>query len=489
MDRRARIMATVGPASRDEAVLADLFAAGVDVVRLNLSHGRLEEHRETIARVRKVARAAGRHIPVMLDLMGPRYRLGEIQGRVKLAEGDTVRLGLAAGGAGKAARGMVHLPVEEEALAHLEPGERLLIDNGLIELQVEEKSGGVLTARVLTGGAVSSRKGLNLPDSDLPFTLSDKDRRDIRFAVAEQVDYLAASYVGRPVHVEAVRGELRAAGGELPIVAKLERANAVKHLDGLVEAADALMVARGDLGVEVPLHRVPVLQKQIVAAGRRLGKPVIVATQMLESMVEQPRPTRPEATVVANAVFDGADALMLSTETAAGRHPVEAVRTMARIIAEAEAWQVQGSGAAGVPRRRAADLAALATGEGDIPDIVSAAAVHAAGNLGVRWIVAFSQGGFTARLIARHRPEAGILVFTTDARVARQVQLVWGVRPLLMDADVQTLDEVVRVVEARLLADGLAAPGEAMVVLMGDPIRERPLTNLIRVSRIRASAG
>jgi len=357
---------------------------------------------------------------------------------------------------------------------------------------------------------VSSRKGINLPDSTLPFEISDKDREDILFAVEEGLDYLAASYVDRAENLEALRQISREAGDELPVIAKLERQGSIERLAELVESADALMVARGDLGVEVPLHRVPVLQKEIIAAGRRQGKPVIVATQMLESMMGHPRPTRAEASDVANAVFDGADALMLSGETAAGEYPVEAVEVMARIITEAEGYdrRVKKGRPAGGPRAMGAMAAmgamgavggvrALAAGGDEalerreaanalaVAEVVSAAGVFAADRLPVRQVVAFSQGGFTARMIARSRPEAPVLVFTTDPRVARRAQLVWGVRPLLMEAEVEHHDEVVEVVERQLLAAGLAEPGETIVILMGDPIEERPLTNLMRVHTLR----
>jgi pyruvate kinase len=256
-----------------------------------------------------------------------------------------------------------------------------------------------------------------------------------------------------------------------------------------VETADAVMVARGDLGVEVPLHRVPVLQKEIIAAGRRRGIPVIVATQMLESMMTQPRPTRAEASDVANAVFDGADTLMLSGETAAGRFPVEAIEVMDRIIVEAETYRRRTAAPSGFGLPFPDGASEPAPPENDSPtaiaEVVSAAAVYAAERLPVDRIVAFSQGGFTAKMVARNRPHAPILVFTTDPAVARRIQLVWGVRPSLMETEVEHHDEVVEVVERHLLQTGLAQPGEDIVILMGDPIRERPLTNLMRVHRLR----
>jgi pyruvate kinase len=480
MERRAKIMATLGPASSSREVVARLLEAGLDVVRLNLSHGSHDEHRALIRTVRAEARQARRFIPIVLDLMGPRYRLGEIPGGERhLEQGEGVRL-VADGASGEG------LPLgDPELLRHLRPGERVLLDNGLLELAVEACAEGAVETRVVQGGRVTSRKGINLPDTELPFDISAKDRADIAFAVAEDADYLAASYVHRAADLDALQEVVARAGGQLPLIAKLERQGSIERLDELVEAADAVMVARGDLGVEVPLHRVPVLQKEIIAAGRKRGKPVIVATQMLESMIEQPRPTRAEASDVANAALDGADALMLSGETAAGRHPVEAVRVMDRIVLEAEAYgrrsPAAGPAAGGFrdPQGEREEPSALA-----IAEVVSAAAVHAAERLPVRRIVAFSQGGFTARMIARNRPDAPILVFTTDPAVARRIQLVWGVRPLLMEAEAEHHDEVVELVERQLLDSGLAAPGEAIVILMGDPIRERPLTNLMRLHRL-----
>jgi len=490
MERRAKIMATLGPASREETVLRELVRAGVDLFRLNLSHGTQEQHRETVRRVRRIAGEERCHLPVVLDLMGPRYRLGQIPDEPRLLEpGQEVLLGPESPG--------VDLPVDTEILEYLEAGERVLIDGGLIELRVQSKEADKVRAKVINGGPVKTRKGINLPDSALPFEISEKDRSDIAFAVAEGADYLAASYVGAGAHVEAVRAVARESGGHIPIIAKIERATAIEHLDEITEAADGLMVARGDLGVEVPLYTVPVLQKRIVAAGRLAGKPVIVATQMLESMVEQPRPTRAEATDVANAVFDGADALMLSGETAAGKYPVQAVETMARIIQEAEDYARESSterslqplGHAHARRTFALESAESAVdGEAalQVPDMVSAAAVYAAEQLAVSRIVAFSQSGFTARLVARYRPASPIMAFTTDERVARQIQLVWGVRPFVAEFHVGSLEDIVQVVERQLLEARLVRPGQRIIILMGHPVRERPLTNLMRVHLIRA---
>jgi pyruvate kinase len=494
MERRAKIMATLGPVSTQEDVLRGLVQAGVDLFRLNLSHGTHEEHARTLDLVRRTAREEGCHLPVVMDLMGPRYRLGTLPGNGRtLQPGEEVVLGTQESGA--------DLPVDANILEHLETGERVLIDSGLIEIRIVEKDGDHVRARVVNGGPVRTRKGINLPDTNLPFEISEKDRADVAFAVRQGADFLAASYVGEASHLDQLRAVVEGAGGQIPLVAKLERATALEHLDEIAEAADGVMVARGDLGVEVPLYRVPVLQKEIVAAGRRSGKPVIVATQMLESMIEQPRPTRAEATDVANAVFDGADALMLSGETAVGKYPVEVIKTMARIIVEAEEYArgtrsnasrrptpyPPGRG----PARRAFELDPATHPPNidlslEVPDVVSAAAVSAADQLGVSRIVAFSQSGFTARLVARYRPGAPIVAFTPEEEVARRIQLVWGVRPLVTGTEVGTLDEVVQEVERHLLEARLVAPGERIIILMGHPIRDKPLTNLMRVHRIRA---
>jgi pyruvate kinase len=505
MERRAKIVATLGPAASDEAGLAALVAAGVDLVRLNLSHGSHAEHAERIARVRRIEVSLGCYLPIIADLMGPRYRLGQVPGGSRtLQAGEVITLG-----AGDTAGG-VDLPVDDpEFLRHLEPGERMLIDSGLIELKVEGKEGARIRARVVNPGVVSTRKGINLPDTNLPFTISEKDHADIAFAVNEGADFIAASYVGEAAHVEAIRSAVRKACAScktalqtLPIIAKLERATALEHLDAIIAVSDGVMVARGDLGVEVPLYTVPVLQKKIVAAGRRAGKPVIVATPMLDSMIEQPRPTRAAATDVATAVFEGADALMLSGETAVGRHAVEAVATMARIILEAEVYGRQNqSGPRALLRplataesRHAFELDIDDIGEErpgidlspEVPDIVSAAAVYAAGELGVARLVAWSQSGFTARLAARYRPDAPIVALTPSVHVARQLQLVWGVRPLVAPGEVEHLDGVMQTVDRELQAAGLAVAGDRIIVLMGHPIRERPLTNLMRVHRVRS---
>ena len=486
MIKRAKIVATIGPASSQEETLREILLAGVDVIRLNLSHGDHDSHRRAIRLVRKLAIELDRFVPVLLDLMGPRYRLSTIEdGPRELVAGDRLTIGA----------GDVDLPVEDPLfIDHLRAEERILIDNGLVELEVLEKSGSRVLARVLHGGMVSTRKGINLPDTDLPFTISEKDRRDIAFAIEEDADYMAVSFVGGPADLESIRDVMAEHQGLIPLVAKLERATVLKHLEKTIRASDAVMVARGDLGVEIPIHQVPVIQKKIIRIGRTFGKPVIVATQMLESMMQQPRPTRAETSDVANAVFDGADALMLSGETAAGRFPVAVVETMARVIREAEGFR-RPKGFSTDNKAIDVHLEPLKSEQPylstrdvhlEIPEVVSAAAVQACERLNVSQIVAFSQGGFTARMIARYRPQTAIAVFTRNPVVARRVQLVWGTETVLMDYEVNHHDEVVKVVDHLLVERGLAKSGDTVIILMGDPIDQRPLTNLMRVHRVRS---
>ncbi len=487
MDRRAKIVATLGPASASEEVLERLLQSGVDVVRLNMSHGNQADHRRLMQRLRRLARQQRRFVPVIVDLMGPRYRLGEVvKGPRTLTAGQEVFLGT---------RGReTDLPIgDRELLDHLRAGERMLIDNGMVELEILSCQADGVSTKVVHGGLVATRKGINLPDTDLPFTISEKDHSDIEFALREGADFLAVSFVGGPDDLQAVRAALRKHGGMLPLIAKLERAAVLPALDATVEASDGVMVARGDLGVEVPVHNVPVLQKKIIAAGRRVGKPVIVATQMLESMIEQPRPTRAEASDCANAVFDGADALMLSGETAAGIDPVKVVVTMSKIIVEAEAYRPPSledfSDRQPEPLLPGTSEQVNINPDLDkhleIPDVVSAAAVYATHRLDVRQIVAFSQGGFTARMIARYRPRTPITVFTREPDVARRLQLVWGARPLLLEDELQHHDQVVKLVDRQLIEAELAQPGDVIIILMGVPIPDRPLTNLMRVHRVR----
>jgi len=474
MERRTKIIVTLGPASHDQKTIRRLLAAGADAIRLNLSHGSRDDHRLLIRRVRQSAASLGRHVPVMLDLMGPRYRLGTLpDGGRTLRRRQQVIL--------SNDEDTADVPIgNSELLGHLQPGERVLIGDGMVELKVLHNSRDQVKARVVTGGPISTRKGINLPDTVLPFQISTKDRSDIRLAVEEGVDFLAASYVGSASDVSAIRRQVKRAGTEIPLVAKLERARAVEHIDEIVVAADAVMVARGDLGVEVPLHRVPVLQKKINQVARYHGKPVVVATQMLDSMIKHPRPTRAEASDVANSVFDGTDALLLTGETAAGIYPVRAVRTMAKIIDEAETFALSQSS----NWRYQLLVEADSGGFPEVADAVARAGVYSAQSLGVQKIVAFSRSGFTARLISRYRPSVPVLVFTPEERVARQMQLLWGVHPLPVSERPDTDEKIVAAVESRLKSAKLVKAGERLVILMGSRVGDRRPTNMMRIHQI-----
>lgn len=484
--RRAKIVATFGPSSSSPEMIARLIRSGVNVVRLNLSHGTRDEHRELVRRVRRVADEERQFVAIMIDLMGPRYRLGQMDGEVMLRRGRRVTMGRAGAN--------VDLPLDDGSiLRHLAKGERILLDNGLIAARVVAKERGRVVLKVSSEGPVSSRKGINLPDSKLPFRISDKDDADLAMAVEENADYVAASYVGEARDVVKVRKALQAHGGDIPIVAKLERGRAIENLDAIVDASDAVMVARGDLGVEVPLHEVPILQKRIVDLGWRKSKPVIVATQMLESMMQNPRPTRAETSDVANAIYDGADAVMLSGETAAGRYPVEVVETMARIVVEAEHHRLEtdsSEAARSGGALRAFDLEPpVRPGTLEISETISAAAVLAARQLGARYIVALTQGGFTVRMLAARRPSTSVVALTQNRQSARRLQLVWGIVPIFMSGEVHHHDEVVRLVDDHLLDAKLADPGDRIALLMGDPIQSRPPTNLLRLHTVRNREG
>lgn len=464
MERRAKIVATLGPATAEESVLAQLLKAGADVLRLNMSHGDHESHRSNIALVRRVAAQLGKQVPLLLDLMGPRFRLGTLAEPRTLRRGERITLGEAAHA--------VDLPVDDPGfLRHLREGERVLIADGLVELEVLAKRARKVTARVLSAGTVSTRKGINLPDTRIPFSVSAKDRADIAFAIAEGADWLGASYIGRARDVETLREVVREAGHEIPIVAKLERAAAVDHIDEIVAAADAVMVARGDLGVEMAPEDVPAIQKQIIAAGRKSGKPVVVATQMLDSMVHSPAPTRAEASDVATAVYDGADAVMLSAESASGQYPVEAVAMMDRIITRVERDPAY---------RRILDAQhpdPQATGN----DAISAAAAQVAHTLSVAAIVTYTTSGSTVLRVARERPEVPILTLTASMATARALSMAWGAH-CVKTADVKRFSEMVDKACRIALQQEIAKVGDRLVITAGVPFGTPGSTNILRVA-------
>ncbi|WP_077033053.1 pyruvate kinase [Pelomonas sp. KK5] len=469
--KHAKIVATLGPASDDRATIEALFRAGADVFRLNFSHGSHEDHRRRLATIREIEKDAGRPIGVLLDLQGPKLRIGRFaDGPVTLMEGQVLRLDLDADTPGSACR--VALP-HPEIFAALRRGDELLLDDGRLRLKVQCCGPDFADTRVLAGGPLSDRKGVNVPGAVLPLSaLTEKDRRDLAFGLELGVDWVALSFVQRPEDIEELRALVKGRAG---LVAKLEKPAAIAALDAIVAATDAVMVARGDLGVELPAEQVPAIQKRIVDACRRAGKPVIVATQMLESMVAAPVPTRAEASDVATAIYEGADAVMLSAESASGRYPVEAVGMMARIIAHTEQ---DGSYAAAIEASRSEPPS-------NASDAIGHAMRHVTGLLNAAATVAFTTSGHSALRMARERPTAPIVGMTPRLAVARQLALVWGVLPVLCE-DVSDIDAVAKQAGATVRRAGLGRAGETIVISAGMPFGVSGTTNLLRIAQIPA---
>ncbi|HXG04666.1 MAG TPA: pyruvate kinase [Candidatus Binatia bacterium] len=472
--RRTKIVCTLGPASSSPEVLDRLVAAGMDVARLNFSHGTHAEHAEVIRLIREGEERWRRPIAILQDLQGPKIRLGTFGpnggARVDLEVGQPFTL-TAESVAGTAERASVSHP---EYLAQVRAGDRILMDDGMIQLRVEEVVGGEVRCRVVAGGRLSDHKGISLPNVPLPVScLTDKDREDLRFGIRHGIDFVAVSFVRSAADISEVRRFLREQGADLPIVAKLERQEVLANLPGLLTMVDAVMVARGDLGLDVPLEEVPHIQKDVIRQARAAKVPVIVATQMLESMVTHLRPTRAEVSDVTTAIFDGADAIMLSAETATGRFPVEAVEVMARIAERAEQAVLKDE-----TRRRRQERVGVG-----FPEAISDAAASAAHVLGARAIVAFTQSGFSARLISQERPDVPIIALTPFVEVQRRLALSWGVSSRLI-RKVETTDEMIEEVEATLLGDGSVRMNDVLVIISGSPMWVTGTTNLLKLHRV-----
>ena len=472
--RRTKIVRTIGPASSGTALLDRLVAAGMDVARVNFSHGTHAEHAETIRQIRIGEERWGRPIAILQDLQGPKIRLGTFGpaggGRVDL-EPDRMFTLSARPIVGTADGASVTHP---EYLSELKPGDEVWMDDGMIQLRVEETTADAVRCRIVAGGRISDHKGISFPRVPLPVScLTEKDREDLRFGIRQGIDFVAISFVRSAADIGEVRKFLRDQGADLPIVAKLERQEIVANLPGILTMVDAVMVARGDLGVDVPLEEVPHIQKEVIRQARAAKVPVIVATQMLESMVTHLRPTRAEVTDVSTAIFDGADAIMLSAETATGRYPVEAVVVMARIAERAEQAAVKSE----IRWRRQERV-----GVG-FPEAVSDAAASAARVLGARAIVAFTQSGFSARLISQERPDVAIIALTPFVEVQRRLALSWGVSSRLI-RKVETTDEMIEEVEATLLGDGSVRMNDVLVIISGSPMWVTGTTNLLKLHRV-----
>ncbi len=466
---RTRIVCTLGPASDTDDVVRALIRAGMDVARLNFSHGDHATHAARFERVRRLAREERAHIAILADLQGPKIRVGEIAGgAIELRAG--ARLTLTTRRIVGDARALsVDLPTFP---AYVAPGQRILLDDGLIELIVNARAQEDVETQVIVGGELRSHKGVNVPNglNDLP-ALTLKDRADLAFAVEHGADFIAQSFVRRAADVAELKRELRECRADLPVIAKIEREEAMHHIAEIIDASDGVMVARGDLGVEAPPEQVPLYQKTIIRQANLAGKPVITATQMLESMIQHPRPTRAEASDVANAILDGSDAVMLSAETAIGKYPVETLQMMARIADSAEKdFRFRG-------QLKNGDRAMSVT------DAIGNATCEMAAQLGAQVIITATYTGFTARMIARHRPPILIFAVTSNEATLRRLALVWGVQAALME-EPPTIDQMVAVCIRTAKNAGVVKTGDWVVITAGAPVRAPGRTNMLQVQMV-----
>jgi pyruvate kinase len=468
---RAKIVCTLGPASSTPERVGELIDAGMSVARLNFSHGSHDDHARMLQIVRSEAERRGKAIAALLDLQGPKIRIGKVaNGQVEIKAGAelTITTEPIVGDERRVSTTYQNLPRDVKA------GDQILLDDGYLSLAVTQVAGHEVKTVVVTGGILKNNKGINLPGVDVSApALSEKDRIDIGFALRHALDYVALSFVRRPEDVLEAKRLLTADQVSIPVIAKIEKPQALERLGDIIDAADGVMVARGDLGVELGPEKVPLWQKRIIEETNRRGKPVITATQMLESMMTQPRPTRAEASDVANAVLDGTDALMLSGETASGLYPVEAVKTMARIIDEIE-------------------HSAYYRANVEIPDIqlavpanaIAHAAMTAARAMKIKTIVAVSESGGAARLISEYRPDSNIVCLTTNEVSFRRLALFWGVTAVLI-SPAATTEELVDRVEAMLLERNLAQPGDNVLITMAVPVGAGMQTNVLKIHQIQ----
>jgi pyruvate kinase len=470
--RRTKILCTIGPSSREPDILRRLIRSGMDVARLNFSHGDADTHRENVERIRSTAKAEGRPVAIQVDLQGPKFRMGNIvESGVSVAKGETIILTT------EDVQGHVPraLPVQNKIFPDLvEAGDRILIDDGLIELKVNSSTATEVECQVLTGGSIKKNKGINLPgvSADLP-SMTDKDRQDLAHALEWGVDWIALSFVRTAGDVETLKNSIRELTDQpVPVMAKIEKPEALENIEAIIEMADAIMVARGDLGIEIPTEQVPMAQKRIIGRCNEVGIPVVTATQMLDSMIRNPRPTRAEASDVANAILDGTDALLLSGETTIGRYPVETLQTMDRIICQVEEEQ------ADIPVRPFRPLE-----EGvnlSIARAVARAARDAAHNLNTAAIIAVTASGYTARIVSRYRPRVPIIAVTPEERIQRQLMLYWGVRPLLAPRTNNT-DEMIANAVNTVKEHNLVKKDELVAFTAGTAGSEFGTTNLMRI--------
>jgi pyruvate kinase len=468
--RATKIVATLGPSTDSDSVMRSLFEAGVDVFRLNASHGTQDDHGRRIKKVRELAAEYKRHSGILLDLQGPKIRLGTFKDGPQFLKDGSVFTITTEAVEGTADIASTSYP---DFARDVKPGDAVLLADGSLQLQVLESNGIAARCRVVCGGMISDRKGINLPGVKVSTpSLSKKDVADAHFGVEQGVDFLALSFVRQARDVLRLRHLLDDVDAKQPIIAKIEKPEGWQNLDTILEECDGVMVARGDLGVEMALEKVPAIQKTIIEKARARGRFVITATQMLESMIENPRPTRAEVSDVANAIHDGTSAIMLSAETSAGKHPIEAVRMMARIACETES-SIQRQG---FPR-------AWESPENLMPEIIADAAYHCARTAGVVALAVGTTSGASARLLARYRPPVPIFAFTSNDTVARQLSIVYGV-DAIVTTEMTSTDQMLTAMEHALVTTGRVKPGDNIVFVAGQPVGLRGSTNMLKLHRV-----
>ena len=472
---KTKIVCTLGPATNSEKMITRLIKAGMNVARLNFSHGTHDEHRKMIQAIRKVSARLGKSIPILQDLQGPKLRIGKIKnGAIQLKKGYTVAVTT------KDILGDENVisTSYKQLVDDVKMGDTILLDDGLIQLKVKEKNFSQVLCQVVEGGYLSDHKGINLPGISISQpSFTEKDRNDLLFGIEQGVDVVAMSFVRSAEDVLKVKQIMVEKNKEIMVIAKLEKPEAIKYLEEIIEVSDGVMIARGDLGVELPLQKVPSLQKKIIRKAVQKGKSVITATQMLESMRYNSRPTRAEVSDVANAIFDGTDAVMLSAETATGKYPVATVKTMAKIITEAEQATHHFLAQHLSPDEKTLSIA----------DTISHSACEAAEYLKIKAIVAFTKSGFTARMVSKYRPQTRIIAFSPSEIVQRQLNLSWGVCSLKMDI-LNNTDEIIRQTEEILLAKKFVKAGDIIVILLGAPVFFKGTTNLMKLHIVGKSS-
>ena len=469
MERATKIICTIGPASSDERILREMISEGMDVARLNFSHGDYKFHRDVIRKIRRISKELKRPVGILQDLQGIKLRIGEIKGgSVELKKGSKIEL-LPGTDTGDEKRIYISY---KRLLEDLRPGEKVLLDDGLIELRIKERTKNSLIAEVVEGGLLSSKKGVNFPHSDLKEeAFTDKDKKDLEFGIKEGVDIVALSFVRDASDIKKAKAWFKKKGISIPIIAKIEKPEAVKNIDEILDEVDGIMIARGDLGVEMPPEEVPILQKELIKKANMKARLTITATQMLESMTRHTRPTRAEATDVANAILDGSDALMLSGETARGLYPVEALKMMNRIIIHTESSSIE-------------KIHIVPNYEYGFPEAISQSASSISKSINIKFIVAFTKTGFTARLLSKFRPSVPIIAFTPDDKVLRRLCLYHGVRPMFMKR-LNTTDELLGEVEKTLLKAGLVKKGDTVVITGSlPPTLKEGKTNFLKIHRL-----